>query len=96
MSITKTVNTKKRLNLSQAYFNPLLLFFYDWIVYSIVSKYIWGCSVDLLLSRYRAWLQCRCYGGKPAMWDFLGRQVAADIPGKFKRSPTYLAENTAC
>lgn len=56
MTATKTVNSQKRLNLSQAYFNPLLLFFYDWIVYSIVSKYIWGCSVELLLSHYRALL----------------------------------------
>lgn len=38
---------------SQWYFNPLLLPLYDFFVYRFVSRYIWGCSNNLLISRYR-------------------------------------------
>jgi len=42
-----------RTNLSQRYFNPLLISLYDFSVYRIVSQYIWGCSNSLLIHRYQ-------------------------------------------
>ncbi|MDE1461901.1 class I SAM-dependent methyltransferase [Spartinivicinus poritis] len=37
---------------SQKYFNRLSLFFYDWILYGIISKYAWGCSTKRLDDHY--------------------------------------------
>jgi len=42
-----------RTNISQRYFNPLLMSVYDFFVYRMVSQYIWGCSKELLVQRYR-------------------------------------------
>ncbi len=53
MSHALNNSTGKKLNTSQAYFNPLLLYFYDWVVFSFVAKYIWGVPVKLLLARYK-------------------------------------------
>lgn len=47
--------TDKTLS-SQWYFNPLLLPLYDFFVYRFVSQYIWGCSNDLLITRYNHYL----------------------------------------
>jgi Methyltransferase domain. len=52
MNHTLNNSTEKKLNTSQAYFNPLLLYFYDWLVFSFVAKYCWGVSVDQLLEPY--------------------------------------------
>lgn len=45
------VETKTRL--SQAYFNPLLLAFYDFALFRFISPLLWGCPVEQLLARYR-------------------------------------------
>ncbi|WP_163835494.1 class I SAM-dependent methyltransferase [Spartinivicinus ruber] len=37
---------------SQKYFNKLSLFFYDWVLYGIISKYAWGCSTKRLDDHY--------------------------------------------
>lgn len=42
-----------RTNISQRYFNPLLISMYDFLVYRVVSQYIWGCSNALLIQRYQ-------------------------------------------
>ena len=47
--------TDKTLS-SQWYFNPVLLPLYDFFVYRLVSQYIWGCSSDLLITRYSHYL----------------------------------------
>lgn len=52
MSHALNNSTGKKLKASQAYFNPLLLYFYDWVVFSFVAKNIWGVSVKQLLERY--------------------------------------------
>ncbi|MCX4026076.1 class I SAM-dependent methyltransferase [Endozoicomonas sp. SM1973] len=41
---------------SQKYFNKLSLFFYDWILYGIISKYAWGCSTIRLDEHYRNYI----------------------------------------
>jgi len=43
----------RKTSRSQAYFNPWLLFFYDFIVFRCVANFVWGISVDQLLHRYR-------------------------------------------
>jgi ubiquinone/menaquinone biosynthesis C-methylase UbiE len=43
---------KRRINTSQRYFNPVLLSLYDIVVYRFVSRFIWGCSTELLIQRY--------------------------------------------
>lgn len=57
MSITKisrkTDNFDSETNVSQRYFNPLLLTMYDFFLYKFISKYIWGCSTELLIQRYK-------------------------------------------
>lgn len=47
-----TEQTDNQTQTSQWYFNPLLLPMYDFFVYRFVSRYIWGCSNNLLISRY--------------------------------------------
>ena len=39
---------------SQRYFNRLTLFFYDFILYGIVSRFAWGSSTQRLDAHYRA------------------------------------------
>ncbi|MCE3608277.1 class I SAM-dependent methyltransferase [Massilia sp. P8910] len=38
---------------SQQYFNKLSLFFYDALLYGVISKYAWGCSIARLDAHYR-------------------------------------------
>jgi ubiquinone/menaquinone biosynthesis C-methylase UbiE len=45
--------TKAKIKRSQQYFNKLSLFFYDFILYGIISKYAWGCSIQRLDAHYR-------------------------------------------
>jgi len=52
----ETAILKNRTATSQWYFNPLLLPLYDFFVYRFVSQYIWGCSNDLLINRYKHYL----------------------------------------
>lgn len=37
---------------SQRYFNRLSLFFYDALLYGVISKYAWGSSTALLDAHY--------------------------------------------
>lgn len=37
---------------SQQYFNKFSLFFYDWLLYGLISKYAWGCSTKCLDDHY--------------------------------------------
>lgn len=46
-----------KINVSQRYFNPLLLSFYDFLVYRIISQYVWGCPTALLVNRYKHYIQ---------------------------------------
>ena len=41
---------------SQWYFNPLLLPIYDFFVYRFISQFIWGCSNELLINRYKQYV----------------------------------------
>jgi len=50
-------SVREKLHVSQAYFNPVLLYFYDWVVFSFVAKFIWGVSTELLLKRYEQMLR---------------------------------------
>jgi len=42
-----------RTNISQRYFNTVMISMYDFLVYRVVSQYIWGCSNALLIQRYQ-------------------------------------------
>jgi 2-polyprenyl-3-methyl-5-hydroxy-6-metoxy-1,4-benzoquinol methylase len=44
---------EKKINISQGYFNPVLLLLYDFVVYRIVSRFIWGCPNEVLINRYK-------------------------------------------
>ncbi len=48
-----TQSGANRTNMSQRYFNPLMMSLYDFFVYRIVSHAIWGCSKTLLIQRYQ-------------------------------------------
>jgi len=48
---------KNKHNVSQRYFNPLLLSLYDFFVYRMISQYIWGCSTELLINRYKHYIR---------------------------------------
>ncbi len=50
LSITK-------INQSQQYFNWMSLFFYDFVLYGIISKYAWGCSIQRLDSHYKKYVR---------------------------------------
>jgi 2-polyprenyl-3-methyl-5-hydroxy-6-metoxy-1,4-benzoquinol methylase len=41
-----------KIEKSQQYFNKLSLFFYDAILYGVISKYAWGCSIARLDAHY--------------------------------------------
>lgn len=38
---------------SQRYFNRLSLAFYDLVLYGVISRYAWGCSIERLDAHYR-------------------------------------------
>jgi len=61
MDKTNTCNSPDRvnhkINVSQRYFNPLLLSLYDFFVYRIISQYVWGCSTELLVNRYKHYIR---------------------------------------
>lgn len=42
-----------KLKISQFYFNPILLNLYDWLLYGFVSQYLWGCTIEFLVNRYK-------------------------------------------
>ena len=44
---------------AQVYFNPILLGCYDFTVYRFVSRFIWGCKNEILLQRYRQFVQTK-------------------------------------
>ena len=44
---------------SQVYFNPVSLFFYDTVVYKLVSRFFWGCSTISLVERYQKLVDAR-------------------------------------
>ncbi len=48
--------TLEKVDRSQKYFNTLSLFFYDAILYGVISKYAWKCSIDRLDQHYRTYL----------------------------------------
>jgi len=48
-----TQSGANRTNISQRYFNPLMMSLYDFFVYRIVSHTIWGCPTTLLIQRYQ-------------------------------------------
>lgn len=43
----------QKLRRSQRYFNKGTLFFYDLLLYGVISKYAWGCSIQRLDSHYK-------------------------------------------
>lgn len=45
--------TQVKIVRSQQYFNKLSLFFYDALLYGVISKYAWGCSIGRLDAHYR-------------------------------------------
>jgi ubiquinone/menaquinone biosynthesis C-methylase UbiE len=49
----KHVTASQGVNLSQRFFNKTSLFFYDLLLYGVVSKYAWGCSIRRLDAHYR-------------------------------------------
>jgi ubiquinone/menaquinone biosynthesis C-methylase UbiE len=49
----------ERTQKSQAYFNPVSLFFYDLMVYSLISRYFWGCKTSSLIERYQKFVGLR-------------------------------------
>jgi 2-polyprenyl-3-methyl-5-hydroxy-6-metoxy-1,4-benzoquinol methylase len=45
-----------KLRRSQAYFNEFSLFFYDAVLYGVISKFAWGVSIARLDEHYRRYL----------------------------------------
>lgn len=52
MALTNS-GVDSRVERSQQYFNKISLFFYDLILYGVISKFAWGCSIRLLDGQYR-------------------------------------------
>ena len=45
--------TTRAIMRSQKFFNKATLFVYDFVLYGVISKYAWGCSIGRLHSHYR-------------------------------------------
>lgn len=45
-----------KVNRSQRYFNKASLFVYDALLYGVISKYAWGCSLSKLDAHYRKYI----------------------------------------
>src|SRR5687767_11187497 len=45
--------TSSTIARSQRYFNRLSLFFYDFLLYGVISKYAWGSSIQRLDAHYK-------------------------------------------
>ncbi|MFZ6757572.1 class I SAM-dependent methyltransferase [Undibacterium sp. Ji50W] len=55
----KTANqnlTTLKVERSQRYFNKVSLFFYDFILYGVISKYAWGSSIQRLDAHYKKYV----------------------------------------
>ncbi|MES2106345.1 MAG: class I SAM-dependent methyltransferase [Pseudomonadota bacterium] len=46
-----------KIERSQKYFNKLSLFFYDFILYGIISRYAWGSSIQRLDAHYKKYIR---------------------------------------
>lgn len=51
----KLISTK--IKRSQQYFNKISLFFYDMILYGVISKYAWGSSIQRLDAHYKKYIR---------------------------------------
>jgi ubiquinone/menaquinone biosynthesis C-methylase UbiE len=49
--------TDRRIRRSQQFFNKVSLFFYDFLLYGVISKYAWGSSIQRLDSHYGKYLR---------------------------------------
>ncbi len=47
------MTASRGVRLSQRFFNKTSLFFYDLLLYGVISKYAWGCSIRRLDAHYR-------------------------------------------
>lgn len=57
MNITHQESVALKINRSQQYFNKVSLFFYDFILYGVISKYAWGSSIQRLDSHYKKYVR---------------------------------------
>ncbi|NOT97652.1 MAG: methyltransferase type 12 [Sideroxydans sp.] len=57
MNNTDQIMISAKINRSQQYFNKLSLFFYDFILYGLISKYAWGSSLQRLDSHYKKYIR---------------------------------------
>jgi 2-polyprenyl-3-methyl-5-hydroxy-6-metoxy-1,4-benzoquinol methylase len=48
--------TNQRIERSQRFFNRASLFVYDLVLYGVISRYAWGCSIERLDHHYRKYL----------------------------------------
>jgi 2-polyprenyl-3-methyl-5-hydroxy-6-metoxy-1,4-benzoquinol methylase len=49
--------TTRRVKRSQQFFNRWSLFFYDFLLYGVISKYAWGSSIQRLDSHYKKYVK---------------------------------------
>jgi hypothetical protein len=49
--------TTRRVKRSQQFFNKGSLFFYDFLLYGVISKYAWGSSIQRLDSHYKKYVR---------------------------------------
>lgn len=49
----KLTDVERKTKISQAYFNPVMNYFYDFFLYRFVSEYFWGCKTSRLIDRYK-------------------------------------------
>ncbi len=49
----KLMDVERRTKISQAYFNPVMNYFYDFFLYRFISEYFWGCKTSRLIDRYK-------------------------------------------
>jgi 2-polyprenyl-3-methyl-5-hydroxy-6-metoxy-1,4-benzoquinol methylase len=53
----KTDRSEKKTNISQRYFNRVFLLLYDFAVYRVISRFIWGCPNEALINRYKYYVR---------------------------------------
>lgn len=56
MNGSTQVETASKVRRSQRYFNKVSLLVYDALLYGVISKYAWGCSVRKLDAHYRKYI----------------------------------------
>ncbi|MFL0797251.1 MAG: class I SAM-dependent methyltransferase [Cellvibrionaceae bacterium] len=53
MEGVQSEEVRKKTDRSQSFFNPWLLFLYDFFLFKFISPFLWGCSETSLVNRYK-------------------------------------------